>query len=153
MMHLAPADARMLNRVRHIDKSAGPYPWPETALTRALQAGELQLATTGNETVGFLVSQAVLDETTLLHLAVAGEHQRQGWGRQILQEWVERQRNEGQQRLLLEVRSTNKAAVSLYRSLGFETVGERRGYYVSPDGVDDALVMALGLNAHGSANG
>lgn len=152
MMQLAPADARMLDQVRRIDLGAGPYPWPETALARALQAGELQLATTGNETVGFLVSQAVLDETTLMHLAVAGEHQRQGWGLQIMQGWVEQQRQAGQQRLLLEVRNTNQAAISLYRSLGFETVGERRGYYVSPGGVDDALVMALDLNAHGSAN-
>lgn len=151
-MLLAPTDARMLERVRRIDVSAGPYPWPETALVRALQTGELQLATAGNETIGFLVSQAVLDETTLLHLAVAGEHQRQGWGRQMMQGWLEQQYQAGQQRLLLEVRSTNQAAVSLYRSLGFDTVGERRGYYVSPDGVDDALVMALDLNADDSAN-
>lgn len=151
-MRLAPGDARMLERVRCIDESAGSYPWPEPALARALQAGELQLATVGNQTIGFLVSQAVLDETTLMHLAVAGEYQRKGWGRQMMQGWVQQQRQAGQQRLLLEVRSTNQAAVSLYRSLGFDTIGERRGYYVSPDGVDDALVMALDLNADNSAN-
>lgn len=151
-MHLAPADARMFERVRRIDESAGLYPWPETALAHALQAGELQLTMAGNEAVGFLVSQAVLDETTLMHLAVAGEHQRQGWGRQMMQCWVQQQRQAGQQRLLLEVRSTNQAAIALYRSLGFETIGQRRGYYVSPDGVEDALVMALALHPDGSAN-
>lgn len=151
-MQLAPANARRLDQVRRIDLSAGPYPWPETALARALQAGELQLATNGSETLGFLVSQAVLDETTLMHLAIAGEHQRQGWGRQMMQGWVQQQRRVGQQRLLLEVRSTNQPAISLYRSLGFDTIGQRRGYYVAPDGVDDALVMALDLNADDSAN-
>ncbi|MEX2319838.1 MAG: GNAT family N-acetyltransferase, partial [Saccharospirillum sp.] len=91
-----------------------------------------------------------LDETTLMHLAVAGEHQRQGWGWQMMQGWVEQQRRAGQQRLLLEVRTTNQAAISLYRSLGFDTVGQRRGYYVSPDDVEDALVMALTLSPTGS---
>lgn len=151
-MHLAPADARMLDRVRRIDLSAGPHPWPETALARALQAGELQLATAGDEAVGFLVSQTVLDETTLMHLAVAGEHQRQGWARQMMRVWVRQQCLAGQHRLLLEVRRSNQAAISLYRSLGFDTIGQRRGYYVLPDGVEDALVMALDLTADGLAS-
>lgn len=145
-MNLTQAGPEALDRVRRIDLDAGPYPWPETALARALQAGELHLATTGTKTVGFLVSQAVVDETTLMHLAVAGEYQRQGLGRQMLQGWVEQQRRAGQHQLLLEVRSTNQAAISLYRSLGFASVGQRRGYYVSPDGVEDALVMALTLS-------
>lgn len=145
-MNLTQAGPEALDRVRRIDLDAGPYPWPETALARALQAGELHLATTGNKTVGFLVSQAVVDETTLMHLAVAAEYQRQGLGRQMMQGWVEQQRRAGQRRLLLEVRSTNQAAISLYRSLGFDRVGQRRGYYVSPDGVEDALVMALTLS-------
>lgn len=145
-MNLMQVGPEMLDRVRCIDSGAGPYPWPETALARALQAGELQLAITGSETVGFLVSQTVVDETTLMHLAVAGEHQRQGWGRHMMQGWVQQQRRAGQQRLLLDVRSTNQAAISLYQSLGFDTVGQRRGYYISSDGVEDALVMALTLS-------
>lgn len=149
-MRLTQADSRMLERVRRIDLSAGPFPWPQTALVRAIQAGELYLATSEDADIGFLVSQAVLDETTLMHLAVSGEYQRQGWGRRMLQGWVEQQRRAGQQQLLLEVRTTNQAAISLYRSLGFDTVGQRRGYYVSPDGVEDALVMALTLSLTGS---
>jgi ribosomal-protein-alanine N-acetyltransferase len=31
--------------------------------------------------------------------------------------------------VLLEVRASNQAALQLYRSVGFEEVGLRRGYY------------------------
>ncbi len=149
-MNLTQADPEAFDRIRYIDRSAGPHPWPESALVRALQAGELCLAITDGNPIGFLVSQSVLDETTLMHLAVASEHQRLGWGLQMMQVWIRQQRRAGQQRLLLEVRSTNQAAISLYQSLGFDTVGQRRDYYVSPYGVEDALVMALTLSPTGS---
>ena len=43
-------------------------------------------------------------------------------------------------RALLEVRLSNKPAVTLYLRLGFKEVGQRSSYY--EDG-EDALVMAL----------
>lgn len=151
-MQLVQAGPESIGRVLQIDLGAGSHPWPESALRRALNAGEVLLAIADGATVGFLVSQPVLDETTLMHLAVAREHQRQGWGRQVMQGWLAQQRLSGQQRLLLEVRRSNQAAISLYQSLGFDTLGQRRGYYVSTDGVEDALVMAFDLGPDGSAH-
>ncbi|WP_051207713.1 ribosomal protein S18-alanine N-acetyltransferase [Saccharospirillum impatiens] len=144
-MDLTQAKPQAFDRVRHIDLGSGPYPWPETALNRALRAGQLQLAISGGEAVGFLVSQSVLDETTLMHLAVASEHQRQGWGRQMLDIWLQSQRSAGQRQAILEVRRSNQAAIALYQSLGFGTIGQRKGYYAAPQGAEDALVMALSL--------
>ena len=46
----------------------------------------------------------------------------------------------------LEVAHDNRAALSLYESLGFKTVGERKGYYHRNDGpAGAALVMRLKL--------
>ncbi|MEP4546743.1 MAG: ribosomal protein S18-alanine N-acetyltransferase [Saccharospirillum sp.] len=150
-MQLVQAGPASIERVLQINLWAGRHPWPESALRRALQASEVLLANVDGAKVGFLVSQPVLDETTLMHLAVAREYQRQGWGRQMMQGWLAQQRSSGQQRLLLEVRRSNQAAISLYRSLGFDTLGQRRGYYVTTDGVEDALVMALDLSPDESA--
>lgn len=144
-MQLIQAGPESIERLLQVDLGAGLHPWPESALRRALKAGEVMLAIADGATLGFMVSQSVLDETTLMHLAVAREHQRQGWGRRMMQGWLAQQRSLGQQRLLLEVRPSNRAAIALYRSLGFDTLGQRRGYYVSPEGVEDALVMALDL--------
>jgi len=41
----------------------------------------------------------------------------------------------------LEVRSTNDAAIGLYRSLGFTQVRERKNYYPTTKGREDALIM------------
>ena len=54
-------------------------------------------------------------------------------------------------RVFLEVRAGNQAAVTLYRSAGFNEVGMRRGYYRNTEGSEDALVMACDLT--GAANG
>lgn len=41
--------------------------------------------------------------------------------------------------VVLEVRSKNEEAISLYKKLGFETLGVRKGFYSTPS--DDAIVM------------
>jgi ribosomal-protein-alanine N-acetyltransferase len=44
--------------------------------------------------------------------------------------------------MTLEVRTTNAAAISLYRRFGFAPAGVRPAYYADPDGTTtDALVM------------
>jgi ribosomal-protein-alanine N-acetyltransferase len=44
--------------------------------------------------------------------------------------------------MTLEVRTSNEAAISLYRRFGFAPAGVRPGYYTDADGTKtDALVM------------
>ena len=43
--------------------------------------------------------------------------------------------------LFLEVDETNKAALALYKSSGFNEVGRRPGYYQTGKGHSDALIM------------
>jgi ribosomal-protein-alanine N-acetyltransferase len=51
----------------------------------------------------------------------------------------------GVETLFLEVGIGNAAAVGLYRGHGFEDCGRRPGYYDTPAGPQDALVMRLSL--------
>ena len=44
----------------------------------------------------------------------------------------------------LEVRVSNKAAIALYQSLGFEHIGRRKGFYRHP--TEDALLMKASLH-------
>ena len=47
------------------------------------------------------------------------------------------------QTVFLEVRSSNEAALELYRALGFAESGRRKGYYADPP--EDALVFRIQL--------
>jgi ribosomal-protein-alanine N-acetyltransferase len=53
---------------------------------------------------------------------------------------------QGFERLLLEVRPSNRSAVRLYQRTGFTEVGTRRGYYPAESGRrEDAVVFARAL--------
>jgi [ribosomal protein S18]-alanine N-acetyltransferase len=47
---------------------------------------------------------------------------------------MERCRRAGAATIFLEVATDNRSAQMLYRSFGFDEVGEREGYYQRPDG-------------------
>ena len=53
----------------------------------------------------------------------------------------------GAQRVFLEVRPSNAAAIALYHAEGFNEIGRRPRYYPAKGGREDALVMAKELFA------
>jgi ribosomal-protein-alanine acetyltransferase len=76
-------------------------------------------------------------------IAVSPTERRAGLGRSLMAALIAEARERGATELFLEVRADNPGAESLYRSLGFERLGVRLGYY-QPDNVD-AIVMKAEL--------
>jgi len=94
------------------------------------------------ETLGFSLFRTVADESELLLLAVVPDRHRCGIGRRLLDDYLERARNDRVARVHLEVRDGNPA-VAMYRTAGFSPVGRRRNYYHAPDGRRfDAITFA-----------
>jgi ribosomal-protein-alanine N-acetyltransferase len=94
---------------------------------------------------GFSLYRTVADEAELLLIAVIPANHRRGVGRMLLDDFMERARNNGVARVHLEVRDGN-SAVGLYRDAGFSPVGRRRNYYRAPDGRRfDAVTLARQL--------
>jgi ribosomal-protein-alanine N-acetyltransferase len=93
------------------------------------------------EVVGFAIGAAVAFEAELESIGVAPEWQRHGVGRTLLEALLRTLKELGVTKLTLEVRASNDAAQKLYRTLGFEDAGLRRGYYSDPK--EDAVVMIL----------
>lgn len=124
------------------------------AWTRSQLAGILPMAGVslmlargphGDETLGFSLTRVVADEAELLLIAVVPGHHRRGIGRRLLDDFLERARNDRIARVHLEVRDGNPA-VSMYRSAGFSPVGRRRNYYRGEDGSRfDAITLAHNL--------
>ena len=94
-----------------------------------------------NEPLAFCLAWSVADELHLLDMASHPEQRRKGHARALLHELLSYARAEHKRLVLLEVRHSNQPAILLYRSVGFETTGVRRGYY--SDTGEDAVEMRI----------
>lgn len=88
------------------------------------------------QVAGFIVSRSVHLEREILNLAVAPEWRRRGVAKALLEHQLGRGGTH-----FLEVRESNLAARALYRTLGFQEVGRRLGYYDRP--AESAIVMRM----------
>lgn len=79
--------------------------------------------------VGFVLVRIVDADSEILTIAVAQAYQGSGIGRRLMEEALRLVFREGVETLHLEVEAENHVAVGLYKSLDFETVGERKAYY------------------------
>jgi len=120
------------------------FPWSRTNFTDSLAAGyACWLMCDAGVPVGYAVVLGVLDEAHLLNISVVREVQKRGLGSRLLGHLVTTARNDGVRQFFLEVRPSNLAALALYRRAGFAEIARRKGYYPSPDGREDAIVMRL----------
>lgn len=119
--------------------------WTRSQLAGILPMGGVSLVLArggGREPVGFSLFRTVADESELLLLAVLPSYHRRGVGRLLLDDFIERARNDAVARVHLEVRDGNPA-IQMYHSAGFSPVGRRRNYYHAPDGTPfDAITLA-----------
>ncbi|QQR72651.1 MAG: GNAT family N-acetyltransferase [Holophagales bacterium] len=123
-----------------------PLPWSEVQISSSLTselAEILLLGGSGLEPSAYAVFQFVADEAELLRIGVCPDRRGRGEARRLLTQGLERLRMRGLRTCHLEVAVHNEAARALYRALGFEPVGFRRGYY--SDG-SDAVLYSLDLS-------
>ncbi|MDT0202053.1 ribosomal protein S18-alanine N-acetyltransferase [Nocardioides sp. AE5] len=90
------------------------------------------------EVVGHAITMLAGDIADLMRIGVDPSRQREGIARRLLDELVGQARDDGADRMLLEVSALNREAISFYAATGFTQVDVRANYY--KDG-SDALVM------------
>ena len=96
-----------------------------------------------NKLIAFITCFYPPVELEILNIAVKKEYRRRKIGSILISKAFARFENE-YGRLgpaFLEVRPSNKPALAFYSGLGFEKVGERKGYY--DDNNEDAWIMRL----------
>ena len=81
------------------------------------------------------------DEAEIIDFRVDISMRRQGVGRYLLNEMLNALNLSGIKAVFLEVRRSNVAAITLYESSGFATIGARNNYYETASGREDALLM------------
>jgi len=128
--------------VLEIERLSFSSPWPAFAFEQELTANRLahyRVARLDDRVVAFGGIWLMVDEAHVTTFGVHPDHRRRGIGRLLLLHMAEAAIELGSSRMTLEVRVSNTAAQSLYRSFGFRVSGRRIAYY-SDDG-EDALVM------------
>lgn len=81
----------------------------------------------------------ILDEAHITNVAVLPEKRGIGLGRILVHEMSALCKKGGIQDMTLEVRVSNRVAIHLYQSFGFQIVGRRKEYYT--DTKEDAHIM------------
>lgn len=145
--HLEPLDAARLDQVLQIEQRAYPHPWTRGNFMDALRSGyHARVLLAGEQVLGYYIAMQGVDEVHLLNITVSPDHQRQGWGRVMLDALALWARSLGAQWLWLEVRVSNTRALAVYEAHGYRRVGLRKNYYPAGHGQrEDAVVMSLRL--------
>jgi ribosomal-protein-alanine N-acetyltransferase len=136
-----------LKEVMGIEQRAYRYPWTDGIMRDCLRVGYCCWVFERDSMIeAYGVMSVAAGEAHILNLCVRPESQRQGLGTRMLNQLIEVARRHGADTLLLEVRPSNRPALSLYRKAGFHEVGERKHYYPADRGRENALILARSLN-------
>ena len=129
-----------------LERAAYPFPWSDGIFRDCVRVGYLcRVADLEGDVVAYGIVAMGAGEAHILNLCVRDDLRGRGIGRQMLMLLLERARQAGMAVAFLEVRPTNRLAISLYQSAGFVQVGQRTGYYQAEQGREDALVLKLAL--------
>ncbi|HKJ63125.1 MAG TPA: ribosomal protein S18-alanine N-acetyltransferase [Hyphomicrobiales bacterium] len=101
---------------------------------------------------GFVIARTGGDEGEILTIATDPALRRKGIARALLSSTLEKLTGAEVTTFFLEVGVTNEAAITLYKSLGFEPVGKRVDYYHHANTSEDALIMRRMLRKYPQAH-
>ena len=115
----------------------GAAAWSMDSLRSQLdKPGSLCLvAAEDNRIVGYLAFEQVLDEGSIVEVAVHPDYRRRGIARGMIQYALS---DHSLKEIFLEVRESNAPAIGLYERFGFERIGVRKEYYDNPK--EDAVL-------------
>ena len=119
-----------------------PNPWTYDMLYSDIcenKITEYVLCSKGERPVGYGGMWLICDEAHITNICTHPKYRKKGIGSGIL-EWLMKKAVEmGAERMTLEVRVSNVAAMHLYESHGFHIYGKRNGYY--SDNGEDAYIL------------
>lgn len=146
LLTIRPMRLTEVAEVMAVERAAYTHPWTEGIFLDCLRVGYCcWVCSLDEQLVGHGVLSVAAGEAHLLNLCVHPHSQRRGLGRRLLHRLLRLAAEHQADTVFLEVRVSNRAAIALYRSEGFNEVGLRRDYYPSPAGREDAVVFAKTL--------
>ena len=122
-----------------LDKKCFSVPWSEQSFLEETKnsLATYLLAKEDGKILGYCGFWRVSGEAQVTNIAVLPECRRKGIAKTLAGEML--RICEDDEQIVLEVRKSNSAAISLYEQLGFEKAGIRKRFYHDP--IEDGITM------------
>ena len=156
-----PMQAADLDEVLKIESVSHIHPWTKGNFSDSLAAGHWAYCIrpqVDQMVKGSYLDPAVLwaycilfpavDELHLLNITVSPHLRKLGLGQRMMAAIEGVAAQQKMPRIILEVRPSNTAAITLYQKLGYEQIGVRKNYYpanLETGSREDALVLAKSI--------
>lgn len=147
LMRLRRMDFDDLPAVLEIEAKNYNFPWSESVFEDCLNAVNYNcwICEEQDTVIGYSVVSMTTGEAHIMNICVDPEIQGMGVGSKMLENMIDLARKKAE-RIFLEVRPSNKAAIALYEKGGFNQIGVCKDYYPAADGErEDAVMLALDL--------
>lgn len=147
-MKIRPLEARDIASVLEIQAACPEIAqwttWDYDRVAREEMAGWVAADEAhGGGMTGFIIARRVASDVEILNFAVHPDARRRGAGSLLLEQAFEWARSYHADRVFLEVRASNEAALRFYERHRFEASGRRPRYYIAP--IEDALLLTARL--------
>ncbi|MHC1734374.1 MAG: ribosomal protein S18-alanine N-acetyltransferase [Erysipelotrichaceae bacterium] len=140
-------DVQDISRVSEIEKTVFTSAWSADDFTYELTEnpfGHYFVDEIGGVVEGYIGLWILFDQAQITTLGTTLNHRRQGIAKRLMEYGLRHAFQSGAERISLEVRVGNIAAITLYESFGFQRKGIRKDYY--QDNHEDAHLMVLERN-------
>lgn len=135
-----------LQSLADIALQAMPFPWTLRVFQDCLKINYVGwVLEHERKIVGFSIILVHPDQVEIINIAILPKLQKKGGGRQLLNEIISYCRACEINKIQLEVRKSNRSAITFYRKSGFREEGVRKNYYPLAQGREDALLFSLRL--------
>ena len=116
-------------------------PWSKKSIENELYnpLSDFFVAREGQDVVGYIGTQTVLDECSITNIAVTKSFRKKGIGTKLLEIAIDCAMAKDSSFITLEVRKSNEEAISIYDKFGFDVKGIRKNFYENP--CEDAYIM------------
>lgn len=137
---IRPMTEQDLDAVLAIEQVSFRTPWRREHFLHEIAAPHSfpLVATVNGAVAGYICLASLFEEAQILDIAVAPDERGRGIALMLMNRGISIAREKGAEVLLLEVRASNTAAITLYEKLGFVRTGVRPGYYGEGE---DAVLM------------
>lgn len=141
MIEIRKMESQDVPQIAELEKVCFHDPWSEKSIALELdnRLSCWLVAVCGEQVVGYVGSQTVLDGSDMMNIAVHPEYRKRGIAEKLINELVYLLKERHSICLILEVRASNEPAINLYHKLEFHDIGRRRNYYRNPK--EDALIL------------